>query len=159
MTVRRLFKFIFLSFAFSISIYAKHKPCPLEQIAFDEKHLACLKQTALIKSIGKNFLTFEERKNCPACAEPWPAAARYSEVYQRDYLPVGVFLNDMGGYFVAVMFKNDPSLYRLWLYEIDKNDFQLRAFEPIEPTTKEKQKMKEVTQNKLYAKYWLRAFN
>lgn len=39
--------------------------------------------------------------------------------------------NPLGGFFALVVFKRYPKLFRLWVYETDKNVFEIREIEII----------------------------
>ncbi len=133
--------------------------CFFNYIEFEVLHLNCLKNSPAIKSIKSNFLRFYDlKKTCSECVDMFPEASTYSYLYKRDYLALAMGEHDFGGYFAFIIFKNDPLIYDVWLYEIDKGFFQIREFKPEEPHIKIRNKMQELAQDLKFSKYWTNAF-
>ena len=116
-----------------LSMVANGATCWFDQVAFDDEHLSCM--------------------------DRYPDAFRREHLYNRDFLALAVGPRDFGGFYVLAMFRSEPTLYELWLYEIDEGVFQLRAFEPEEPHELIKQEMDSMAKSDRYARYWLNAFD
>lgn len=154
------FKVILLFFLVPIvNAYGGERICHYNYIAFDDEHLSCLKKSPVINGVKANFMHFETlQKTCPKCADAFPDASKYSHLFKRDYLPLCMGLQGFGGYFVYILFRNDPMVYSLWLYEIDEGVFQLREFKTLEPHITIRNKMIELSNSHQYSQYWLNAF-
>jgi hypothetical protein len=57
-----------------------------------------------------------------------------SSLFQKPFLLLEAESNDFGGFFALVVFKDRPKVFRLWIYEIDKNVFEPREIIPLQVT-------------------------
>lgn len=130
--------------------------CLEHPIMLEKKHLECLKNSKVAQSIRINFDSIlVRRRTCRECAEAIPREANFSPLYDLDYLMMKAEPNGFGGYWAHIIFKESPTrIYRLWLYPIDENTFQLRDIGTIIPTAKIKKTMTTLSGTK-YSKYWI----
>jgi hypothetical protein len=59
---------------------------------------------------------------------------QYSFFFQRPFLLLEAEPNGLGGFFALVVFKDHSKVFSLWIYEIDKNVFELREVTPLKVT-------------------------
>ena len=143
-----------------LSMVANGATCWFDQVAFDDEHLSCMTRSPVVQGIKSNFRVLNAlKRECPKCVDRYPDAFRREHLYNRDFLALAVGPRDFGGFYVLAMFRSEPTLYELWLYEIDEGVFQLRAFEPEEPHELIKQEMDSMAKSDRYARYWLNAFD
>ena len=95
------------------------------------------------------------RRNYPRIAEPFVLSKQYIPLYGKPFLTLDTELNDFGGFFALVVFKDYPKVFRLWLYEIDKNVFEIREMIPLQVTLN-KVIMDEL-KDKRISPFWLTA--
>jgi hypothetical protein len=127
----------------------------MDYIAFDTKHLACLSKNPMVSSIEKVFNEISTtKKNCPQCQYLFLGSSYFSNLYNRNYLALGIKKNDFGGYNVFVLFENEPSLFQLWLYPTDNEIYQLREIEVEDLSKHETNKMIQYSKESKYSKYW-----
>lgn len=80
---------------------------------------------------------------------------KYASVFKKQFLVLEAEPNDFGGFFALVVFKNYPKVLQLWVYEIDKNIFEVREALPLRVTLN-KIIMSELEDRRL-APFWLTA--
>lgn len=111
----------------------------------------------MAQAIRENFdKILGRRKTCRECAETIPRETNFSPLYKLDYFLVRAEPNDFGGYWAHIIFKESPTrIYRLWLYPIDKNIFQLRNIETIVPNVEIKKTMAKLSGSE-YSQFWIK---
>ncbi len=98
--------------------------------------------TSLLRSeIKRNLKEFKEYrhfKNTPDgsdCAEPFLNADRYSSYYSDNFTMHKVRYNDFGGVAITITFESSQQLFWLWLYDINKDTWDLRCIDKYKEDT------------------------
>jgi hypothetical protein len=130
--------------------------CRLHYASLEMTHLRCLKKTTIVSRIRKNFRTSETlMQNCPKCHATFPDEAKFQYLFHLPLLALEIDTNDFGGYWIFEIFKNQPKLYRLWLYEIDEGNFQLREIKVLEMSEALKANINKLSTDPAFATSWL----
>jgi hypothetical protein len=120
-------------------------------IVLSDENLTRLRNGLLARGIQDGFCSFLKT--------PQSSYRRFKEGFeatvQKPFMVVDAERNEFGGYFLLVVFQKHSKLYRLWLYETDKNKFEIREISPLK-TTLNSELMTELGK-KDYFPYWLRA--
>lgn len=72
------------------------------------------------------------RRNYPRSLESLKEIKQYSSLFQQPFMLLEVEANEFGGFFALIVFKSYPKVFRLWVYEVDKNLFELRMMTPLQ---------------------------
>ncbi len=130
--------------------------CKLNYASLEADHLKCLRNETIVSSIRKNFLEAKAlKKSCSKCREVFPDSVKFQNLFHQPLMALEIDTKDFGGYWVFVIFRRDTKLYRLWLYEIDEGDFQLREIKRIEMSHLLKSKFKDLSTDQFFASYWI----
>ena len=149
----------FFSFTQASFAFGKASTCRFHYFAFDVDHLACLQQMAAVKSIGENFQRVDAlKRTCQECRDLFPESSNFIGKFHSDYLPIAVDRQEFGGNVVKVIFRNDPLIYRLWLYPVEGDHFQLRSVTSEKIAPLPAKQMLEYANEELFAKFWVNAF-
>lgn len=152
--LRILYSFLLLNM--SVMTLASTIKCRLNYASFETSHLKCLKKETIVSSIRKNFRIAETlKKSCPKCHDPFPDATKFQYLFHQPLMALEIDTKDFGGYWVFIALKRESKLYRLWLYEIDDGNFQLREIKPLEMSKAMKTKFNDLSTDPLLATYWL----
>jgi len=141
-------------------LFAQHsaagaQSCRLNYLAFDTEHQECLKNNIAVKSIATNLKEIASTKRtCPKCVEAFPDASSFSHLLGRGYLALAMEQNGFGGYTISVVFRNDPRVFRLWLYPIESETFQIRNMSIDKFSKKDTLLTGQYAKESKYAKYW-----
>lgn len=155
----KIIAFVIFSLAIvSVSTFGSKTAHTSKPIILSHENLTRLKNSPVAKGVKKGFKSLAStRLKCPECAEPFQHAFQYTELYKKPFLIVEMEPMDFGGYFVLIVFRHHPKVYRFWLYEIDEGEFQLREIVPLEITLN-KRLMDELNRN-VYTPYWLKVLD
>lgn len=141
----------FLAFGFSVSTYGAQLEKP---ISLQIKSLTRWKRSheapAIQQSLGA---ILKPRQNYPRSLESLKEIKQYASLFQKPFLLLESESNDFGGFFALVVFKGHPKVFRLWVYEIDKNVFEVREVIPLKVTLN-KQIMNELKDRRI-GPFWL----
>lgn len=66
--------------------------------------------------------------------EPFENFKRYHHLYKTPFLVLDAEDGHFGGFFALIVFKDFPKVLSLWVYEIDRNVFEIREVEPLKVT-------------------------
>jgi len=143
-----------LAGSLSLPAYGTSRQCRLNYFAFDAAHQSCLVRTPEVRSIRRILQKVSEAK-CSKCREAFPDEKKYSGLIERPYLALRMEHNDFGGNTVSVIFKDDPRIFRLWLYPIELDEYQIRAMLPEQLSEQATMQMLKYAKEQKYAKYWL----
>ena len=127
--------------------------CGLDHITFSNKHLSCMRHNKLIHSAITGFLNYRKMKSeCSDCKIPFINGKKFSNLYKSSLLSLGISRHSFGGYNLYVLFKGDPHVYRLWLYEVDRGHFQIRE---IAPESKRASISKQLLNKERLEEFWV----
>lgn len=93
------------------------------------------------------------RPNYPRISEPFEGLTQYISVFKKPFLILETEPTDFGGFFALVVFKHYPKVLSLWIYEIDKNVFEVREIVPLQVTLNKK--IMDELDDKRIASFWL----
>lgn len=93
------------------------------------------------------------RQNYLRSTETFKEVKQYKKLFQKPFLLLDAEANDFGGFFALVVFKNHPKVLRLWIYEIDRDVFEIRDAVPLQVTLN-KAIMSELADKRI-APFWL----
>lgn len=93
-----------------------------------KEHLQVLYDSIFPKEIRRNFEEYIDRRdNCKDCFERIMNADFYSDVYSERFIVFEIEENGFGGYWIRIATKKDKiKFFRLWLYDIDEDVYELR---------------------------------
>jgi len=150
-TIKILALVFFLSFGFSVSTYGAQ---PEKPISLQIKNLTRLKKSyeapAIQQSLGA---ILKPRQDYPRFEDFLKEMKQYHSIFKKPFLLLEAEPNGFGGFFALVVFKGHPKVFSLWVYEIDKNIFEVREVTPLKVTLN-KQIMSEL-KDKRIAPFWL----
>lgn len=143
---------------FFISTFTSGAEYGSNPIVLTHPALTHLRNSQAVRSIRDAFESATtQRRRCFKCSESFPNALRYASLIGNPFIAVEMEANGFGGFFVLIVFKDHPKLFRLWVYETDAGKLQIRDMTPL-PITLNIAIMNELADN-AYAPYWLRATN
>ena len=90
-------------------------------------------ETPIPAQIRRNFnQVVETRNTCPDCVLGVFDGEKFMDVYPRKFIVLSLTPNSFGGVwaFIAVQGERKDT-YRLWLYDIDDNEYDLRSIEEL----------------------------
>lgn len=141
---------LLLNFSFLNLLYAAtEKPISLQisnLTRWKNSHEApALRQSlgTILKKCGKSRQIIEPFDNVDKC----------TSIFKKNFLLLDAEPNDFGGFFALVVFKKYPKVFRAWIYEIDKNVFEVREMIPLRVTLN-KAIMNEL-EDKRITPFWL----
>lgn len=131
-TIKTLVFISFMVFGFSVSAYSAQVEKP---ISLQIKDLTRWKNSPEAPAVQQSLnAILKPRQNYPRSLVSLREIKQYFSLFQRPFLLLEAEPNGFGGFFVLVVFKDDPRVFSLWIYEIDKNVFELREMTPLKMT-------------------------
>jgi hypothetical protein len=122
----------FLAFGFSVSTYGAQLENPiLLQIQNLTRWKNSTEAPAVQQSLGA---ILKPRRDYPRFVSFLEEMKQYTSLFRKSFLLLEAEANGFGGFFALVVFKNHPKVFSLWIYEIDKNVFELREITPLQVT-------------------------
>lgn len=116
--------------SFSAQVYGAHTEWPISlQIEKLNHWRSSSKAFAIRQSLGA---IIKPRKNYPRSLESLKEIKQYDSLIQKPFLLLEAEPNEFGGFFALVVFKKHPRVFRLWIYEVDRNVFELRMMTPLQ---------------------------
>jgi hypothetical protein len=135
---------------FSTSTYGARPEKPISlQIESLTRWRNSLETPAIQQSLNA---ILKPRQNYLRSLESLKEIEQYAPLFPKPFLLLEAAPNDFGGFFALVVFKNHPKVFRLWVYEIDKNVFEFREIIPLQVTLN-KEIMSELA-DKRVAPFW-----
>jgi|GEM_PF-3273813 hypothetical protein len=114
---------------YSTLLYGANSEKPISlQIANLSRWKNSPEASAIRQSLGA---IHKQRRNYPRVTEPFKGASKYTTIFRKPLLLLDSEPNHFGGFFALAVFKNYPKVFRLWIYEIDKNVFEVREVIPL----------------------------
>ena len=128
-------RYIAISAVFLYCGISLAEDCVPGLIEMTDKHLSCLGNKPVSNSLALGLKQqISRRKNCPKCKRSILGGESYSEIFVQKHMPIAVSSNPFGGNNLFVIFRDSTLLYKFWLYEIEKNNFQIREVSAESPT-------------------------
>lgn len=127
---------------------------PEKPISLQIKNLTRWKSSPEAPAIQQGLgALLKPRQNDLRITKPFKGMKEYTSIFKTPFLLLEAEPNGFGGFFALVVFKNYPKVLRLWVYEIDKNVFEIREILPLQVTLN-KQIMNEL-EDKRVIPFWL----
>jgi hypothetical protein len=128
--------------------------CPLV-FADGVRGLQEIYETPIPSQIRKNFNNIiETRKTCPECSLRVIDGEKFIDVYTKKFLVIGLSPDSFGGFWAVITVEGEPkSAFRLWLYDVDRDVYDLRSIEEL-PESLDKKLVQQLW-GVAYRRYWL----
>ena len=101
-----------------------------QKYSINKEYLQTLYNSIFPREIRRNFEEYIDRRdNCKDCFERIMNADFYPDVYSERFIVFDVVDNDFGGHWAYIAVKKDKDkigFFRLWLYDIDRDVYELR---------------------------------
>lgn len=93
------------------------------------KGLEEIYDTSIPSEIRRNFDEYiHVRETCPECEQGVLDGEKFVDIYAKKFIVIGFYPNSFGGIWAVIAVENDPSrAFRLWLYDINPNVYDLRS--------------------------------
>ncbi len=139
---------------FSFQIYAANMQKPEKSISLQVKDLKYWRNSRQASAIKQSISALViAPSDFLRIAEPFKNAKKYRHLYKSPFLVMEAEPNDFGGFWALIVFKGYPKVLSIWVYEIDKNVFEIREIEPLKVTLN-KLIMNEL-EDKRIAPFWI----
>ncbi len=85
--------------------------------------------TPIPAEIRRNFDEYiHVSKTCPECVQLVLDGEEFVNIYTKKFIVIGFYPNSFGGIWAVIAVKDGPlRAFRLWLYEINPNVYDLRS--------------------------------
>lgn len=85
--------------------------------------------TTIPLEIRRNFDEYiHVRETCPECEQGVLDGEEFVDIYTKNFLVIGFYPNSFGGVWAVIAVEDDPlRAFRLWLYDINPNVYDLRS--------------------------------
>jgi hypothetical protein len=110
------------------------------------------KVSAIQQSLGA---LLKPRRNYPRSLESLKEIKQYNSLFQQPFVLLEAEANGFGGFFALIVFQNHPKVFRVWVYEVDKNVFELRMMTPLRARLN-KTVMRELDDKRIIP-FWVRS--
>ena len=125
-----------LTFFVSVLIFAAK---PERPISLQVENLTHWKNSPEASAIQKSLgAILNPHRKYQSTTENFKALRQYASIFRKPFLLLDAESNDFGGFFALVVFKSYTKVLRLWIYEIDKNGFEIREVLPLQVTLNKK---------------------
>lgn len=148
--VKKLATAWLMIFSFPVLLYGVN---PEKPISLQIKNLTRWKNSPEASAIQQSLdALLKPRQNDLRITKPFKGMKQYTSIFKTPFLLLESEPNGLGGFFALVVFKNHPKVLRFWVYEIDKNVFEIREILPLQVTLN-KQIMNEL-EDKRIIPFW-----
>jgi hypothetical protein len=138
-------------FSFPVLLFGAN---PEKPISLQIKNLTRWKNSSEAPAVQQSLgALLKSRQNDLQITKSLKGMKQYTSIFQNPFLLLETEPNSFGGFFALVVFKSYPKVLRLWIYEIDKNIFEIREILPLQVTLN-KRIMNEF-EDKRIAPFWL----
>ena len=106
--------------------------CP-PAFADSVKGLQEIYETPIPAQIRKNFDGLVEiRKICPECELGVLDGEKFVDIYPKKFIVLSLEPNSFGGFWVSIAVEGErKNTFRLWLYEVQDKEYDLRSIEDL----------------------------
>ncbi len=148
---KKLVSVCLLTFGFPVFLYGANFEKP---ISLQIENLTRWKNSSEAPAIQQGLgAILKPRRNYLRITEPFKGVRQYTSIFKKPFLLLEAEPTDFGGFFALVVFKSNPKVLRLWIYEIDKNVFEVREAVPLQATLNKK--IMNELDDKRIAPFWL----
>ena len=128
--------------------------CPLA-VADGVRGLQEIYGTPIPAQIRKNFdQVTETHRTCPACALGVLDGEKFFDIYTKKFLVVGMSPDSFGGWWAVIAVEGEPrNAFRLWLYDVGDDAYELRSIEEL-PRSLDAKLIHQLWSPD-YGRYWL----
>jgi len=112
-------------------------------------------ETPIPAQIRKNFnQTAQTHRTCPNCVLGVLDGEKFLDIYTRKFIVLGIEPNSFGGVWVVIAVEGERrNAFRLWLYDITDDEYDLRSVEEL-PEFLEEDLVRQL-QSSQHRHYWL----
>ncbi len=123
-------------------------------MANEVKGLDEIYETPIPSQIRMNFNeAINTHDTCPECVLGILDGEEHFNVFEKKFIVVGVTSNSFGGYWVYIATEGDSvNGYRLWLYDDEDNELDLRSIERM-PDSLDKELIQSLW-SPSFSRYW-----
>ena len=128
--------------------------CPLA-FADGVQGLEEIYETPIPAQVRKNFARIiETRKTSPECTLGVLDGDKYIDIYTKKFIVLGLSPNSFGGFWTIIAVEGEPrKAFRLWLYDVGDDEYDLRSVEELPERLDEK--LIRQLWSPAYRRYWL----
>ena len=111
--------------------------------------------TPIPAEIRRNFdRTIHIHHTCPECHLGVLDGENFLDLYSKKFLVLGVSPNSFGGFWAVIAVEGEPrNAFRLWLYDIGDDEYELRSIEELPESLEEELVLQLLSPT--YRRYWL----
>lgn len=119
------------------------------------KGLEEIYDTSIPTEIRRNFDEYiHVRETCPGCEQGVLDGEKFVDIYAKKFIVIGLYPNSFGGIWALIAVEGDTSqAFRLWLYDINPDEYDLRSVTELKGSFDEKA-MHELCSSG-YSHFWL----
>jgi hypothetical protein len=112
-------------------------------------------ETSIPGAIRRNFdQTIHTHRTCPECPLGVLDGERFLDLYTKKFLVIGLSPNSFGGVWAIIAVEDEPkNAFRLWLYDIGDDEYDLRSIEQLADSLEEE--LIRQLRSPPYRHYWL----
>ncbi len=130
-----VFALVAMSGVFFAEVHAANSHQFEKPISLQIENLSHWKKSREALAIHQSLRALiKPRPEYPRYKEPFENFKRYRHLYKTPFLVLDAESGHFGGFFALIVFKDYPRVLSLWVYEIDKNVFEIREIEPLQAT-------------------------
>lgn len=131
-------KYILLYLMILNPVMAKEDICNLSDTVSGYHQLKCLNNNTIASEIRRNFIDVKKRtvecKYRTDCIEVFWDTTKDLGIFKEKFMIIAFEKNDFGGRFVYLLFQKSKTVYRAWVYSVDKAVYQIRELKKIRPS-------------------------
>lgn len=111
--------------------------------------------TPIPAEIRRNFdHTIHIHDTCPECHLGVLDGEKFIDLYTKKFLVIGLSPNSFGGVWAVIAVEGEPrNAFRLWLYDIGDDEYDVRSIEAL-PESLEEELIRQLWSPE-YRHYWL----
>ena len=112
-------------------------------------------ETPIPRQIRKNFdQIVKTRSTCPECVLGVLDGEKFFDVYRKKFIVLSLSPNGFGGVWAFIAVEDDrKNTFRLWLYDIDDNEYDLRSIEEL-PNSMDEEFVSDL-ESSTHRSYWI----
>lgn len=111
--------------------------------------------TPIPSEIRRNFDEYiHVRETCPECKQGVLDGEKFVDIYSKKFIVIGFYPNSFGGIWAVIVVEDDSlRAFRLWLYDINPEEYDLRSVTELKGSF-DKEAMHELCSSD-YSHFWL----
>lgn len=112
-------------------------------------------ETPIPRQIRRNFdQTIQIHRTCPECALGVLDGKKFVDIYPKKFIVLSLSPNSFGGFWAFIAVEGErKNTFRLWLYDVGDNEYELRSIEELPGSLNEE--FISQLENPAHRPYWL----